>query len=90
MANQPSFFPVAFWLRAALFPGLTATATAAVDITAIPSDKTGMNNAALAALNPDVQKGVERSLQVKTPGHDRMYYDLARALEAYRSAGGIE
>lgn len=38
----------------------------------------------LAALNPDLLKILERSPLGKTLGHDRMFFNLPKALEAYR------
>lgn len=44
----------------------------------------------LAAVNPDLFKVIERSPLGETLGHERMFFNLAKALEAYRGAGGGE
>jgi MFS superfamily sulfate permease-like transporter len=41
----------------------------------------------LAALNPDILKVIERAPLGATLGHDRMFFDLPKALEAYKARG---
>jgi high affinity sulfate transporter 1 len=44
----------------------------------------------LAALNPDLLKIIERSPLGKALGHERMFFNLFKAVEAYRTAEGVE
>jgi high affinity sulfate transporter 1 len=44
----------------------------------------------LAALNPDLLKLIERSSLGKALGHERMFFNLPKALEAYRGAGNVQ
>jgi hypothetical protein len=42
----------------------------------------------LAALNPGLLKTVERSPLGKSLGHERMFFNLYKAIEAYQGARG--